>query len=1841
MSSRVVEQVERWRDQLLDLSKRNPAINFKDLRVGTLEIVNSEPTAVITELQRAGERGIGFYSPPELAEAEESTELVLAADSVTLGQELSPGVRRLARPPEFEVVTSKPTASALRRSLTTLSRNTTQEFLEKGIWTLYLGYGMLEWKDPITDDSLRSPLVFVPAKLTRDASRGSFRLGLSEGEREFNPALALKLEREADLIITEFNLDDGLEVILSEMETLLARQPNARVTQAMVLARFSFQKEVMYKDLLSNAAAIADHPIVAALAGDESLGLKNYDTTFIPEDELDTLDPPEERPTVMDADSSQRQCIEAAVRGVSFVMDGPPGTGKSQTIANMIAELIRVGSKVLFVSEKAAALEVVKDRLKDVGLESYVLDLSDQRKTRRQIAIEIANAMFDRPKVTSVIGAPDVATLKVRREELSKYADAMEELREPLGQSLYTMIGRASQLRDLPQAPVAKVDNGTITSSRFAEILSLAQQLSSSWGPVRLGDAFLWRGIETDRYDASFQHLITTEIDAARAALASLQVVVAATSEQLLLSADQTVEAGDWLIELLQLLQEDIVVEPNWLAGSGLEQARTRINEVKSWTELYHRLVQDLSTTVGGGWRGLDAGRIHEGLEAVERMAPTLGSAVEKLSHNELRRLASLCEIISTYAARMADAGRRAETGLGLTTEELTLSRCTMLAKMGELLQTSHPPLPEWFNPAASRQIRDACITLERLASAVRDRRDELSAIFEDSVVDLDLEGLIVRFTTLHHGLGKLKSSYRADKAVLIPHLRSRKLSLEAISKLSAALQYQQVVRQLRRSESQHAPILGTYYEGTSTDFDVLEEAIATANRAMSLVGAEMDPERLGALFQEMQASLAVDMSTLTQGMQALDEQIEGLDSEVAKVVRSLNIDQLQVFAKSIGELIMPTLDLFDYVQGVSETQLTVPVIKDIASRLDRVAVLRQELDKVEGECRKLLGLAYQDVETDWVKLDAALAHAERIIDVVGFRLDISGAHTLLTAHVDPEALEGARSNWLACIGRVLDHFQPAQRERLSRAFVGSIVAVTNMLDRLVASTDDIAEWYAFDQGCSELRRFNLGDQLNFAISNCIEPDQLTGVIERSLLEGFVDQVMAEDPRLRSHRAIDRDATVAKFRELDVRLFQLGSSRVMEACNNRRPQSVEGQTSVVTREAEKRSRHMPTRDLLAKAGEVIQLVKPCFIMTPLTVSQYLATTQSFDVVIFDEASQVRPADAIGAIYRGARLVVAGDKRQLPPSSFFDQQSSDESDEYEEGQFEDFESVLDLCKGSAGLPSHSLRWHYRSQHESLITYSNYSFYDSRLVTFPSATQTSPDLGIEFFKVKGTYRSGGARDNPVEAEAVIDRLLFHKKAHPHLSVGIVAFSQAQASAIEDALDRRRRTLRDPDTYFQEDRLRGVFIKNLESVQGDERDIIIFSIGYGPNEAGKFSLNLGPLNKEGGERRLNVAITRAKRRVEVVASVTAEDFRGDIRAAGIRHLKRYLAFAENGLATLTLETTETGLGPESPFEEEVARVVNSWGYTVAPQIGQAGYRIDLGVRDPNNPEQFLLGIECDGARYHSSKVARDRDRLRNDVLTGLGWHMHHIWGTAWYRERGRAEAELRQALEAAQVDARTPAGTAVERLADQQEHAPVQVEIERVAWNQEASWIVPYRAAEVTSPAGELEIVSPDASPYLRQMILHIVEREGPILRSLVLKRVRMAWGLGRAGSRVQDAVDHAITRLVKTRSIARNFDGSLSLPGTQLTHVRVPDDDETSKRTVMEVPIGELQLAMINLTRDAGAISGNDLFRSTARVFNWLRLGSEVAEQLELAHRGLCDRGSLRGGAEAYVIGESTV
>jgi very-short-patch-repair endonuclease len=544
----------------------------------------------------------------------------------------------------------------------------------------------------------------------------------------------------------------------------------------------------------------------------------------------------------------------------------------------------------------------------------------------------------------------------------------------------------------------------------------------------------------------------------------------------------------------------------------------------------------------------------------------------------------------------------------------------------------------------------------------------------------------------------------------------------------------------------------------------------------------------------------------------------------------------------------------------------------------------------------------------------------------------------------------------------------------------------------------------------------------------------LEDTFEKNWLEALLDLAYRERKPLNLFQRESHEQVINQFRRLDkqilvhnrAKLTLLNSRRVSQVWQSAdKPWTV--QLRVLKREMEKKTRHIAIRKLLKTAGPVIQNIKPVFMMSPLSVAAYLTPGElNFDLVIFDEASQVRPADAFGAILRGNQLVVAGDDRQLPPSSFFerltqDDTLADDEDEYDEelassNASGDFESILKLFK--AVSKPRLLRWHYRSRHESLIAVSNSEFYENKLIIFPSPDQARQEYGLVYHHLpQATYDRSKSRTNLVEARTVAQAVMDHARLRPDLTLGVGTFSMAQREAITEQLEMLRRADSSCESFFTAHPDEPFFIKNLENIQGDERDVIYISIGYGRDTAGKVTLNFGPLTAKGGERRLNVLISRARQRCEVFTNLTEDDIDlSRTESAGVKSLKTFLKYARTG--DLQAGPQESGRPADSPFEEEVRLALEAKGYRVAGQVGQAGFFIDLAVVDPDRPGRYLLGIECDGATYHSALSARDRDRLRQQILEGLGWKIHRIWSTDWFHNPAREIERVEAAILAARI-------------------------------------------------------------------------------------------------------------------------------------------------------------------------------------------------------------------------------
>lgn len=558
----------------------------------------------------------------------------------------------------------------------------------------------------------------------------------------------------------------------------------------------------------------------------------------------------------------------------------------------------------------------------------------------------------------------------------------------------------------------------------------------------------------------------------------------------------------------------------------------------------------------------------------------------------------------------------------------------------------------------------------------------------------------------------------------------------------------------------------------------------------------------------------------------------------------------------------------------------------------------------------------------------------------------------------------------------------------------------------------------------TSLMGLGLGPIIEEAGRRGLTPEGAVKCLSYCWFSSIMEAVSTEDPLIGAFDGNYHGRVADEFRDRDRAHIASTPHRIKRAVAERITSSMDlhrNEAAVIQQQARLKRKHLPTRDLFQVAPTLLTAIKPCWAMSPLVVSQLLPAKACFDVVVFDEASQITPADAVGALLRARQAIVAGDPHQLPPTAFFSATTSQD-----EGPEEDLEgppaltsgmeSVLDVMSALLPQPrgTRTLSWHYRSRDERLIAFSNAqpTLYNWSLVTFPGV------LGGEALRhvlVDDVARvPGDEASNAAEVERVVDLIIEHATQNPEASLGVIAMGIKHAERINEALRRRRPSHPELDEFFSEARSESLFIKNLERVQGDERDSIILTIGYSKSADGRMMYRFGPLNTQGGERRLNVAVTRARSRMIVVSSFASRDMDPNrLNAEGAKLLRSYLAYTESGGEDLGSVTREKQ--PLNPFERDVEAHLIKAGIPLVPQLGASGYWIDFAAQHPKRPGQMVLAIEADGASYHSSHTARDRDRLRQAHLENLGWSFHRIWSTDWFYRR---EQEVEKAVAAYQA-------------------------------------------------------------------------------------------------------------------------------------------------------------------------------------------------------------------------------
>lgn len=786
------------------------------------------------------------------------------------------------------------------------------------------------------------------------------------------------------------------------------------------------------------------------------------------------------------------------------------------------------------------------------------------------------------------------------------------------------------------------------------------------------------------------------------------------------------------------------------------------------------------------------------------------------------------------------------------------------------------------------------------------------------------------------------------------------------------------------------------------------------------------------------------------------------------------------------------------------------------------------------------------------------------------------------------------------------------------------LTTIKSLMAAMSADPESYVVWAEVGQARIRLAARNLSELVERALSGEAGDASLRNQFRYAHAESAWKAALGTNPELSALMGISRRDAVKRFADLE-KAWRETATRMVRANHLKQlPTGAAGEMAVLRGEMGKKTRHMPIRKLMDKAGGMIQRIKPVLLMSPISVAQYLPPGKlEFDLLLIDEASQVRPEDALGTIARSKQIVVVGDQKQLPPTNFFARITG--NDDYDEdadidgiADATDMESVLTLCEAS-GLRQEMLEWHYRSRDPSLITVSNLEFYDSGLKLPPSPLQDDPDFGLSLTRVPGVYTSaskgsGRPGTNRIEAEALADAIAEHAQNDSDMSLGIVAFSVRQRDMITEVLENRRRE--DPvlDGFLSATGGEGVFVKNIENVQGDERDVILISVGYGPHEpnARLASMRFGPVNGKGGGRRLNVLFSRARSRCRVFCSFDPADI--DLQrtpSEGVRILKRYLTYAANGEL---VEKAPTGLDADSELEVDIANVIRDLGYTVDYQVGTAGFRIDLGVRHPDRPGRYMLAVEADGATYHSALWARERDRLRQGVLEHLGWRFHRIWSTDWFQTRGREIERLKKALEqAAQAEIAPAAPKPVTLPSPQPE--PETVELGKT---------------------GLLELPMPTAQPYrqfpghkirsghpenevagrLTDLVFDIVRTEGPVHKRVVARRVALAFGLNSTGRKIQAAADGALRRALRRSQNPLLQQGAFYMTAEQADNPTVRDRTSADSLACKpeHLPPNELRAADQNVLIENGDMPRDERIQQIARLLGFKRVGSGLREAI---------------------------
>ncbi len=1532
------EEIEKLRNNLLDMSLRNNLLNFRPRRK-SIEIYD-EDIASLYDLIVFKEIKMQFY-PIEHLEDEEDEEDVSIDSEGTLDVEVdntwdADAEIKASHLDKFLQTTYS--EEELRKKLTSLYRENKTNLEEQGYNNFFLALGFLEWKEvDISDKVYSAPLILVPMNIEREKVSDPFTVYWNGDDIRSNLSLIYKL-KDSGVDIEEFEeFDDVDDLIdyLKSIESAVQNKEGWKVSKDIYLSNFSFKKFVMFKDLDScNWADLNDSSV------SKILGLNDDDLEYVDLDDDFSFDDISSSDiyNVLDADSSQLAVLEEAKQGKNLVVEGPPGTGKSQTIVNLIAELMAMNKKILFVSEKRAALDVVKSRLDDLGLGDGCLELHGKNSNKKEILKELKETFgLDRIYLKDRSNFQDLDDIK---EDLNEYINTLHTFYKDTGLTAFDLIGYYINNKDILEKNDQEIldlelgDVSSLDDEKRGEIVNIIDNLKSYYDLIKpLGENF-WK----DTYPKDLSSMDAKDIES------DLNDIIVALDD---------FDDFDGKIHDLTGIDKlgDLNIEP---AISKLKILKPDLKLIKP-ADHVEQLIDDVSIFQEKS-KNLNLDIFELDLDSLDKQTADLMSNIDSLNID-----------------------------LALVENEDLKSINSDFKSKKDYIESSN----------LERALDDS--NLDNKLNDFKSKKDYIeSSNLERALDNPDLENKLNIFKTKKDSLFKrtFNSEFKNIKKQFHSYYSYDVSDDVIINDLEKLIDVNKDYTVIKKE-------FNSYYDSDVSsnqileDFDKIMEVnydlSKLRNKILAYSNSDLTDDKI-LIESENLISWADDLDNIISNLNSYNAStnLKSIRSKVQELIELKKLmehindkeeigkyyfnDSWNSFKSNVSDLNdkLETLKLFNNYYGIGFfNNKTIELIENI------------DIEKLESY-------------TDKLKLDK-----NKILDLyrrLNHKLNFKNEFLIPDVKSDYSNIDDERFI-------KIDNFK-------------------SLMSSLLDNIGGLNSYRLFIKYCDENSNEYTENLIKYIKLDMINSDLFRNIFYYNFSKTALKDIFSSNDVLDDFNYYLHEKKIDKFKQLDDEVMKANRIRVKEILSINRPNllsNVGPQSSlgILKHEFAKKRKIMPIRKLLARTFDVISSIKPCFMMSPLSIAQYLepSTFESyFDYVIFDEASQVKIEDSMGALLRAKKYIVMGDTKQLPPTSFFEKEV-DIDDSEEENYTDDVESILHLCKNTT--ETKMLKWHYRSRHESLINVSNNEFYDNKLYVFPSPMKDKEDLGLKFVYDPNTeYYRGAGSNNIKEAENLVEYAFdLVRKYGNSRSIGVGTFNIKQCNTILDVLEEKLREHPELEQYFNESGKDGFFVKNLENIQGDERDIILISVGYGKDLNGKLSMGFGPLNREGGERRLNVLITRARMQCVVFSNFKSSEMNTTPNTPrGVEALKTFLYYAEKGEFP---ENYHTGEDFDSPFEESVYNFLTDEGYIVEKQVGCAGYKIDLAIVDKEDSNRYILAIECDGAAYHSSRSARDRDRLRQNVLEGLGWKFYRIWSTDWFHETRQAKSRLLNAIEDAIIN------------------------------------------------------------------------------------------------------------------------------------------------------------------------------------------------------------------------------